>query len=845
MIRSLAWRSITSRKLRAALNGIGIILGVALIFSVISLSQTIVSTFNGLFDDIYGATDVIISGQDSSGTISAATLEEVRSTGGVESVSTTVSTPMTLVRNGTAGSKQKDQVYAAGIIPSEPDLTGAKTVQGRDVKSGDEIQLEEGFVKDNGFKVGETLKLATQSGIRSFTLVGVVRFASQVNFGGSGLAAIPQATAREITGVNTGYSEIDVKIKGSANVDDVQTALEGVVGRGITVDTPTQKSEDITSDIQGFTGILYFFAGMALFAGGYLILNSFNMTIAQRLREIGMLRTLGASRKQIRRMILWEALLLGVLGSIIGILLGLLLTHGLTSLLSAVGFPLGAIEYPPGAFIAAPLVGLAATLFGALRPAIRAGRIAPIRAVLAEHGNEPVRSGRRVVIGSICVLLGLAGVFTLASSDGSSGSLFAGALGVILLFTGTIWFGPLIVPPIIRVLSFPLRKLWPIEARLAADSSKSNPVRTASTASGLMIGIALVGAIGTLGASFIGSLSKDLDKEIKTDFTVQPKAFGGGGPQATISPDAIAQIKALPGVKLASGNRSLYLTDGFDGGSWSAYSYDPASHLMFSSPDYKGGTATEVNAKVEAGEVTLPESLLKSKKLSVGDTVKLSGPRGEASFRVAGTLSSNSLEASAISMSNASFDKLFGIPGYSQIEVLAKTPEDRKAASAAINGLLAKSYPTFESLSNEQIKKQIKDQINQFFSIFYAIMIVAILVSLLGVVNTLIINVIERTREIGVLRAIGSSRLQVRSVITQESLLLTSAGAVLGLVVGMILGYMFVKGISSSSINAQFHPPIAVIVGVAILAVIAGLLAAILPARRAAHMNVIEAVSYE
>jgi putative ABC transport system permease protein len=845
MIRSLAWRSITSRKLRAGLNGLGIVLGVALIFSIISLSQTIVSTFNGLFDNIYGATDIIVSGQDSAGTISAGTLEKVRSTKGVDSVSTSVSTAMTLVRNGVAGSKQKDQIYAAGVIPSEPDLSAAKRVEGRELKSGNEIELDTGFAKNNDLKIGAKLNLATQAGIEEFTLVGIQKFGNGVDFGGSGLGAIPQETARRLSGLKTGYSEIDIKVSSGANVEEVQASLEKLVGRGVTVDTPQQKSDEINSGIQGFTSILYFFAGMALFAGGYLILNSFNMTIAQRLREIGMLRTLGGSRKQIRRMILWEAVLLGILGSILGILLGLLLTRGMTALVKSVGLPLGTVQYPLAAFIAAPIIGLIATLVGALRPAIRAGRIPPIEAVLAEHRASKLRLGRRLVAGAALILLGFAGVFALASSNGGSGVAIIGAIGVVLLFTGTIMIGPAIVPPIIRTLSYPLRWFKPIEARLASDNARANPVRTASTASGLMIGIALVGAIGTLGASFIGSLSKDLDKEIKTDFTVQPKNFNGGGPQATIDAKAVQQISALPGVKLASGTRFLFLSDGFKGGGFTAFAYNPETHLQFSSPEYTGGSPNEIVDKVAGGEVTLPESLAKSKNVKIGDTIVLSGSRGTAKFRVAGTMTSNSNEAQSISMSNTSFDKLFGIPGYSQIEVLATAPGQRATASKAINNLLKTDYPTFESLSNEQIKKQIKDQINQIFSIFYVIMAVAILVSLLGVVNTLLINVLERTREIGVLRAIGASRRQIRSVITQESLLLTSAGAIMGLVVGMALGYAFVRGISSSSINAQFHPPVAVIVGVAVLAVVFGLLAAILPARRAAKMNVIEAVSYE
>ncbi|MFY9487876.1 MAG: FtsX-like permease family protein [Solirubrobacterales bacterium] len=846
MIRSLAWRSVTARKLRAILNGAGIVLGVALIFAVLSLSKTIVTTFDELFGSVYEGTDIVVSGEDLVGTVDQSIFEKVKAINGVETATGVVGSVVSRVVDGKVESGQSAQINVQGIDPDQPDLSGAETLDGREVGSGDEIALDEAYASANGIKVGDSLETATQTGLHTFKVVGIFRLGDGLDFGGQGFGAVPLDTGREVFDIPSGFSEIDVAIEKGASVTKIQEEIEAAGGEGIDARTPSEISEDINQQIQGFNIILYFFAAMSLFVGGFLILNSFTMTIAQRLREIGMLRTLGGSRKLITRMILVEAVFLAVLGSVLGIGLGFGLAIGLTELVGNFGLPIGGIKYPPEAFIIAPLCGIGASLFGALRPARRAGRIPPIRAVLTEHRAEPLKLGRRISVGSLLVVLGLIGVFILASSSTAPlPVVLAGAFGVIFLFSGVIMLGPVVVPALVRVLSWPLRKLTPIEGRLASDSAKANPVRTASTASGLMIGIALVAAIGSLGASFIGSVSDDLDRELETDFTIQSLTANNGGPQAGISPDAIAEVSALPGAKLVEGTHWLWVTSGY-AKNWTIYGVDPDKHLDFTNPDYvAGGTPPEVYAKIAAGEITVPEALAEAKKTKIGDTVELEGPRGKQKFKVAAFQKGNSTEAASIVMSNEKFLSLYGIEQLSQILVLADSEDARSTLREGLDKLVAGKYPSFEVLSNEEIKKQIEDQINQVFSIFYVIMLVAIIVSLLGVVNTLLMNVLERTREIGVLRAIGSSRRQIRRVIVQESLLLTLAGAILGLVVGIALGYAFVRGIAASGQSASFHPPVAIIVMVALLSVIFGVIAALLPARRAARMNVIEAVSYE
>lgn len=440
--------------------------------------------------------------------------------------------------------------------------------------------------------------------------------------------------------------------------------------------------------------------------------------------------------------------------------------------------------------------------------------------------------------------LGLAGVFVLASSEDTPPPVvLAGALGVFFLFTGVIALGPVVVPVLVRAFAAPLRLPAPLAARFAGDSARANPARTAATASGLMIGVALVAAIGSLGSSFIGSVSETIDNELKTDFTIQSR-LAQGGPQQLLAEHALAEVRELPAAGKATGLRMTMLSKGVAEGAM-LVSVDPAVQGEFMSPKYSPGAVPDVNAALAAGQATVPQEFAKAHGLRVGDRIAVYGPGATERLKIAALAEGAAANASAIVVSHETFERVFGIKGYSQIYAIAADADQRTALGKQINALLARDYPAFEALSNEEVKQQVKDQINQVFAIFYVIMAIAILVSLLGVVNTLLMSVLERTRELGLLRAIGTTRWQIRRMVVAESLLITAAGATLGVIVGLMLGWAFVRGISSANAGVEFHPPVGVIFGVALLAVVAGVFASLPPARRAARMNVIESLSYE
>ena len=398
-----------------------------------------------------------------------------------------------------------------------------------------------------------------------------------------------------------------------------------------------------------------------------------------------------------------------------------------------------------------------------------------------------------------------------------------------------------------RALSGPIRLVTPIEGRLAADSTRANPVRTAATASGLMIGVALVATIGALGASLIGSISDELNKQLLTDFTVQPANFGegGAGTRTPMTPAVARHIASQRDVKLATGVGQLYVSGGYAGGDYQALGYDPFVRARVTTINFTGQSASAVYAKVGRGEVTVGGQLWRRRHVVAGDRITLKGPGQDLTATVAGVVSGASLEDQQIGMSLGTFRKLTGISGYSQIDVLAQSASARPLVRRELNALVQRSYPNLTVLSNAGIKDQIESQTNQVFAIFYAIMLVAIAVSLLGVVNTMTISVLERTREIGVLRSVGASRLSVGRMVTDESVLLTVAGALIGLAVGLAIGYFYVHGVSSGLSGVSFRPPVAVTIVVALASVLAGLVAAVVPAQRASVMNIIQAVGYE
>jgi putative ABC transport system permease protein len=875
---SIATRQLAARKMRALLTAAGIVLGVGMIFGVLTLSGTISRTFTDLFDSVYGQADLVVSGSEST-SLPKRALRQVRETPGVAEAQGNVFSVFTKYRRPPEPPEPppvpegipppepppppkppkpdpSDQLNVVGEAPGVTDLTDSDLTSGRRPRQGLEIMVEESWAEDQEVEVGDTLRLVTPAGKRRFEATGLFQFSTGVDFGGQGFATMPISSARDVMDKGRGYDEIDVVVEGGdETIAQVRSDLREKLEKGARVATPDAKSDEVESQLQAFNAILYFFAAMALFVGGFLIFNAFNMTVLQRTRELGMLRTLGATRSMVVRAVLREAFALGVVGCILGLGLGVLLAIGLVRLMrDGLDFPIGDVRFTALPAVAAVVAGLGTAFLGALLPARRAGRTSPIRAVLGTEGLRSRPRARRALAGLVLIGLGLAGAFWLGAADETTPLVAAaGMSGTIAIFFGIAMIAPFVIGPLARVLSWPLRRASPVAGRLAADSARTDPRRTAATATGLMIGLALVIAVNSLGASFLDSIESEFDRAFARDLSVRPAGFSPGeGPQQTISKDVGNRLAKLPETGVLARERILFTQNlpaprGKRGSDGLLIGFELPEYGKLDTTEIDGGGASreEVFEQLAEGEVTLGEGHADETGLGVGDRIVLDGPSGTERTRVAGIVETVIFGGQTVGMSLKTMRDVYGVTADSELALKARSPDERSELEGHVERILADDYPNLVALSNEELKSEVEARVNEQFGIFYAIVGVAIFASLFGIVNTLSMSVLERTREIGVLRALGSTRWQVRRQVAAESVVIGLIGALLGIGVGIGLGAALLQGLASGVPGVEYRAPVETMGLVAVAGVVLGLVASILPARRAARLDVIRALSYE
>ena len=850
---SLALRQVRARRGRAVLTVAGIVLGVGMILGVLLLTATINRTFSDLYDSVYGEADLIVSGTSQT-SLPGSTLGVVERTADVDGAVGRVTSVFSLIEEGAPGPPDPgEQLNVAGERTGSPQIDSAETVAGRDPRRGREIAIQQSWAEAHEIELGDRVSLATPDGEKRFETVGLFSYQGGFEFGGEGFATMPLAAARDVMDRKRRWDEVAVIVDGGERtIEDVRRRLERALPKGAEVETPDAKSEDVESQLQAFNAILYFFAAIALFVGGFLIFNSFNMTVLQRTREIGMLRTLGASRRLVTGSVLREAALLGVVGAGLGLALGTGLAYALAALVREFDFPVGEVVFTWFAPVAAAATGIGTAVLGALQPARRAGRTSPVRAVLGSEGLRARPGPRRAVVGGALVLAGLAGAFWLGAAEETTTIVAAaGMAGTIAIFFGIAALAPFVIRPLVQVLSWPVRAAFPVDGRIAADAARSDPARTAATATALLIGLAMVVAVNSLGSSFLSSISDEFDRAFARDLTVQPSGFAPGrGPQETIANSLRDRLAEIPEAEVVARERFLYTSEmpgprGTTKSEGLLLAFDPSEYARVDTTEIEGGSREQVFRRMERGRVTVGKGLADEEDLEVGDTVRLEGPSGERRAKVAGIVETVVFSGQTMSMSLATMKDVYGVTADSQLALKARSARARPVLERKVERIVERDHPNLAVLSNEELKADVEEQVNQQFGIFYAIVGVAIFASLFGIVNTLTISVLERTREIGILRALGASRWQVRRQVANESVVIGLIGALLGIGVGAGLGYALLQGLSAGVPGVDYEPPVATMAWVAVAGVVLGLIAAILPARRAARLDVIEAISYE
>ena len=829
---SLALKQVRSRRARSLLTAAGIVLGVGMILGVLLLSATINRTFTDLYDSVYGRADLIVSGGGQEESLPKRAFGEVETTPGVDEAVGRIQSVFTLVDDkGEAPPDATKQLNVAGQDPDAANVTDSETVAGRDPERGREISVQDTWADANEIEVSDRISLATPDGERRFSVVGLFKFQSGFEFGGEGFAVMPLDAARKVMDKKRSFDEIDVIATGGAEtITSLERRIDRKFGKGVDVETPQTKSEDVESQLQAFNAILYFFAAMALFVGGFLIFNAFNMTVLQRTREIGMLRTLGTPRRKITSSVLREAALLGVLGAVLGLGLGFALAYALAEFVRALDFPVGRLTFEWWAPVAAVATGLVTAVWA--RTHRRAAPARRRRSAPCWARMSCVRSRARAAagIGAALIVVGLGGAFWLGAAEETTPVVAAaGMTGTVAIFFGIAMVAPFVVKPLVSILSWPVRRILPVEGRLASDAARSDPGRTAATATALLIGLSLVVAVNSLGSSFLGTISDEFDRAFARDLTVQPSGLSPGqGTQQTIGDRLSQRLEKIPEAAVVARERFLFTTDlpGPKGKTKSdglIIGFEPTEYEEVDTTDIQGAPREEVFKRMNDGEVTVGKGYADEEDLEVGDTLRLEGSSGDQKARIAGIVETVLFGGQTVGMSLDTLRRVYGVTADSELALKATSVDERAVLEDKVRRIVREDYPNLAVLSNTELKANVEDQVNQQFATFYAIVGVAIFASLFGIINTLTMSVLERTREIGVLRALGASRWQIRRQVASESVVIGLVGALLGVAVGTGLGWALLQGLAAGVPGVSYRPPIAAMVAVAVAGIVLGL----------------------
>ena len=851
MIR-VALRGLLGRKLRATLTAIAIILGVTMVSGTYVLTDSIDRAFDNIFSDVREGSNAVISGKsafdlsEGSGatapSFDQALLGEVQELPDVAEAEGSVDGEAQLI-----GDDGKAIVYGGApnlgfsIAEGESRFNPLQLVEGSWPGNGD-VVIDAATADKEDFVVGDTIGIQGAGSVQNLRISGIVKFGSVSTIGGATLAGFDLATAQRIFDKPGKLDEIAVAAAPGVSDEQLVRQIQGILPTNTEVQTAAEQArsdgEETDEFISFLQTFLLVFAGVALFVGAFVIANSLSITIAQRTREFATLRTIGASRRQVLMSIIVESLVVGVIASVIGLFLGLGLARLLFWLFEAVGFtlPNTGLLIQTRTVVVALLVGVLVTLFASLRPAIRATRVPPIAAVREGATLPESRFARFRALGAIIVtVLGFAAlIFGLFGSglDTTQILLFMG-LGAVLIFFGVALFASKLVPALAAVLGWPAAKLGGASGQLARGNAKRNPQRTASTAAALMIGLALVTLVAVLGQGIRSTFTDAVDSIFVADYAITA--------QNNFSPIPIEAAEAAEGAAGAESVASVRTGEALVFGEPSFVTAVTPNSGSAINLEWKDGSQA-VFDELGADGAFIDDGFAEDHNLTVGSPLTITTPTGkQLDLTVKGIFDppAGGSPFGNVTFSSETFDANYDQPQnlYSFVETGGGVTD---ANTQSLESALA-DFPNAKAQTREEFKDNQVSFLNNILNILYVLLALSIVVSLFGIVNTLVLTVFERTRELGMLRAIGMTRRQVRRMIRYESVITALIGAVLGIVLGIVLAGLLVWRVDF----IDFSIPIGQVIVFAIAAIIVGVIAAIFPARRAARLNPLQALQYE
>ncbi len=846
---AVALKGLAGRKVRALLTAFAVVIGVSMVSGTFVLTDTMQKAFDSIFDASYANTDAVITGKEvvsgtTSAPVPAALLAQVRALPEVEAAGGTIggddsSKAEIIGRDGKPLSHGGAPALGLSYDAAESRFSPLKLKSGDWPKSSAEIVIDVATANDENYHVGDGVAVAVNGVKQHYRIAGTASYGDVESLGGATLAVFDLDTAQEVLHKQGVYDGISIAAKDGTSSAELVRAVKPLVSHQLQVRDAAAEADEQSKDTTEALGFIrYFllgFGGIALFVGAFVIFNTLSITVAQRTREFATLRTLGASRRQVMRSVVLEGLIVGLLASVTGILLGLGIAKGMSALFAGMGadLPEAGTVVATRTIIVSLLVGTLVTVAASVIPARRATRVPPIAAV-REGATLPV-SG--VAKHSVALAGGLVAAAVAAIAAGVFGGLSTGPVallvgsGLIALFVGIALAAPHLVRPLARLVGWPARRTGGIAVELAEANSGRNPGRTASTAAALMIGLTLVTVVAVLGAGLSSSVQSAVTDQVHAPYVL---AATEGVPFPAAEGDTLA---STPGVKAYSHVRNDQALVGKD--KLAVTGVDPDTIERFYRFDWTDGSAASVAALSTHGAL-VTKTYADKHHVEIGTRLTVTSPKGERhAYTVRGIYDAPQLDLllGDVTISQADFDASFAQPGNVFTFVDAGPDAEAALRSAAVPFNDAR-FSTEETFAKDRTKN-----FEGLLKMLYVLLAFSVVVSLFGMVNTLVLSVFERTRELGMLRAIGMTRRQARRMIRQESVITALIGAAMGLPLGVFLAALATRALSTYDVGMTI--PVPMLAALTIVAILAGVAAAIMPARRASRLNVLDALQYE
>ena len=841
----IALKGILGRKARLVLTSLAVILGTAFLSGTAVFSATLNRTFDNLFSDVFRNVDSYVR---STQVIEADFGAEERQRIPAELIATIEAVPG-------VGDVQGDIQAFARIIgkdgqPLGSDGAGPPTFgsvgeefkgalwtisEGKFPSNSTEVALDEASAKAGNYVVGDTVKVVAQAGSREFTLVGIAGYGDVRSPGGATFALFDLATAQEFLAKPGFVDAILISGDGSASDEELAKAINAVIPSSYKTETLTgaeitkETQDQIGSALSFFSILLSTFSYIALGVGSFVIYNVFSISAAQRQRENALLRAIGASKKQVTRALMIESVVVGLFGSTIGLFAGIGLSKALSALLKAasIDLPSGDLVVPSSAIINTIVVGLIVTVASAWLPARRAGRVPPLAAMRETAIEVVALTRRRTIFGLALIALGATSI--IAVTNGASNTWLG--LGILFVFSGTITLGPVIARPVALLLGKPAEKFRGVTGTMARQNSARNPKRTSRTASPVLIGVALVTAVAALAASISSQIDGVFTQQFKGDYAINTNARGFGG----LSPSLADDINTLPEVERATGIGLL--TVKIDGKGQYLTTINPATVEGVFDIGLTSGTYADLTPET----IFVSQQYAENNDAKLGDTIAVTLADAQVkSLSIAGIYEFDELAGKYTVSRDLTKDTTvitFDLGVYIKIKDGVSQESARTALQAAVD-----KYGQGTLLSKREYIDSQSGQINQLLGLIYGLLFLSVIIAVVGIIITLLLSVFERQREIGLLRAVGMTKSQVRTTVRWESVITSLLGAVVGIVLGVGLGWVIVYALRDQGLSA-FSVPVGTTVSILIMAFVIGVLAAVYPAWRATRVNLLAAIT--